>query len=80
MMENQQSLLTPYDIYDTLNHIIYGNINNNRFTGRGQSIFLPIDNSKRDCNFFDKDDEEEGLCKCVPNDKYEKFVFYKNLS
>ena len=80
VMENQQSLLTPYDIYDTLNHIIYGNINNNRFTSRGQSIFLQIDNSQRNCNFFDKDDEEEGLCKCIPNDKYEKFVFYKNLS
>ena len=77
VMENQQSLTTPYDIYNTLNHIIYGTTHNNRFTIRGESVFLQMDNLKRDCNFFDQDDEEKGLCKCVSNDKYEKFVYYK---
>jgi len=76
VMENQQSIITPYDIYNTLIHILYGEKPNNKFTPRGNSIFMSIDNSKRDCNFFDQDNEEKGLCKCVPNSKYEKFVYY----
>jgi hypothetical protein len=37
---------------------------------------MKIDNSVRNCQFFDEDDEESGLCKCVPNEMYEKFIYY----
>ena len=76
IMENQQSIVTPYDIYNTLVHIIYGNVPNTLYTRRGTSFFFKMNNSVRNCQFFDKDNEEEGLCKCVPNEKYEKFVYY----
>ena len=76
VMENQQSIITPYDIYDTLVHIIYGDLNNNLFTNRGTSFFMKINNLYRNCKFFDEDNEEKGLCKCVPNAKYDKFVYY----
>ena len=76
VMENQQSIITPYDIYNTLVHIIYGDLNNNLFTNRGKSVFMKINNSVRNCKFFDEDNEEKGLCKCVPNAEYDKFVYY----
>ena len=79
VMINQQSIITPYDVYDTMVHIIGGNGKNNKiFSLKGKSVFMEIDNSVRNCNFFDQDDEEKGLCRCVPNDKYEKFVYYDN--
>ena len=78
IIENQQSLITPYDIYDTLIHIIYGDIYDQKYTIRGASLFMKIDNTKRDCSFFDQDDEEKGLCKCTLNANYEKFLYYKN--
>ena len=79
VMINQQSIITPYDVYDTMVHIIGGNENKNKiFSQKGKSVFMEIDNSVRNCNFFDQDDEEKGLCRCVPNDKYEKFVYYDN--
>ena len=76
LMENQQSIITPYDVYNTLIHILYADSGESLYTKRGKSIFKEIDNSNRDCNFFDQDNEEKGLCKCVPNSKYEKFVYY----
>lgn len=76
LMENQQSIVTPYDIYNTLIHIMYGDLQNNLYTKRGTSFFMKIDNSVRNCQFFDEDDEESGLCKCVPNEMYEKFIYY----
>ena len=75
-LENQQSLITPYDIHDTLMHMIYGNHINKFFSNKGKSVFWKIDNSGRTCDFFDQDDEEKGLCRCVLNSKYEKFVYY----
>ena len=78
VMENQQSIITPYDIHNTMAHIIYGHVNNKIFSDKGKSVFQEIDNSIRSCNFFDQDDEEKGLCRCVPNSKYEKFVYYND--
>ena len=78
IMENQQSLITPYDIYNTLIHIIYGDINDFKYNQKGASLFMKIDNTKRDCTHFDQDNEEKGLCRCTPNSKYEKFIYYKN--
>ena len=77
VMINQQSIITPYDIHDTMMHIIngYGNAFP-MFSTKGRSVFMEIDNSVRDCNFFDQDIEEKGVCRCVPNNKYEKFVYY----
>ena len=77
-LENQQSLITPYDIHDTLMHMIYGNHINKFFSKKGKSVFWKIDNAGRTCDFFDQDDEEKGLCRCIPNSKYEKFVYYDN--
>ena len=78
IMINQQSIITPYDIHDTMIHLIAGKISVNCFSRKGKSVFMEIDNSERNCNFFDQDDEEKGLCRCVPNNKYEKFVYYDN--
>ena len=79
IMINQQSIITPYDIHDTMIHLISGDkISANIFSRKGKSVFMEIDNSERNCNFFDQDDEEKGLCRCVPNNKYEKFVYYDN--
>ena len=79
IMINQQSIITPYDIHDTMIHLISGDkISVNIFSRKGKSVFMEIDNSERNCNFFDQDDEEKGLCRCVPNNKYEKFVYYDN--
>ena len=79
IMKNQQSLLTPYDIHDTLVHILYGDNNTGLYSSKGKSVFMNINNSKRDCNYFDQDFEEKGLCRCVPNEKYEKFIYYNNV-
>ena len=78
VMINQQSIITPYDIHDTMIHLIAGKISANIFSRKGKSVFMEIDNLERNCNFFDQDDEEKGLCRCVPNNKYEKFVYYDN--
>jgi hypothetical protein len=78
VMENQQSIITPYDIHNTMAHIIYGHVNNKIFSDKGKSVFQEIDNSIRSCNFFDQDEEEKGLCRCVQNSKYEKFVYYND--
>ena len=77
-MENQQSLVTPYDIHGTLMHIIYGNKIHINLLSKEKSVFMKIDNSVRSCDFFDQDNEEKGLCRCIPNSKYEKFVYYEN--
>ena len=78
VMINQQSIITPYDIHNTLIHIITGNKDRNTINDRGTSIFMEINNSERNCNFFDQDTEEKGLCRCIPNNKYEKFIYYDN--
>ena len=77
-MENQQSLVTPYDIHGTLMHIIYGNKIHINLLSKEKSVFMEINNSERSCDFFDQDNEEKGLCRCIPNSKYEKFVYYEN--
>ena len=76
--ENQQSLVTPYDIHDTMIHIMNGNKLFINYSNKGRSVFTIINNSERSCNNFDQDDEEKGLCRCVPNNKYEKFIYYNN--
>ena len=76
-MENQQSLITPYDIHDTLMHIIHGDKSNKDFSMKGKSVFKKINYNERSCKFFDQDDEEKELCRCIPNSKYEKFVYYE---
>ena len=78
IMKNQQSILTPYDIHDTLIHILYGDNITNLYSNKGKSVFMHIDNSKRDCSYFDQDIDEKGLCRCVPNEKYERFIYYNN--
>ena len=76
-MENQQSLITPYDIHDTLMHIIHGDKFNKDFSMKGKSVFKKINYNERSCKFFDQDNEEKELCRCIPNSKYEKFVYYE---
>ena len=43
-MENQQSLITPYDIHDTMIHIMNGNNNLRNYSNKGKSVFKKIDN------------------------------------
>ena len=61
---NQQILITPYDIHDTLIDIIYGKENlelNSRF---GKSLFREIKGMERNCNKYEELMEKD-ICRCI---------------
>ena len=61
---NQQRFITPYDIHDTLIHILFDNCN--YYSKSGQSIFLKIDGLKRKCENYHEDyDNMEKYCSCI---------------
>ena len=61
LINNQNILVTPYDIHDTMIHIVFGNNNttsNNTnimysVNNKGQSVFLKIDEYERICEKYD---------------------------
>ena len=70
LINNQQILVTPYDIHDTMMHIIYGNnIGENikkaySVNNKGNSVFNYIDPKERNCQKYD-DDFDEDFCGCI---------------
>ena len=69
IINNQQTLITPFDIYYTLRHIIYGNnYKNNLFTeqnNEGESLFKYINPKERICSKY----LNFSGCKCINNKK-----------
>ena len=62
LINNQNTLVTPYDIHDTMIHIVFGNNNitsNNTnimysVNNKGKSVFLKIDEYERICEKYDE--------------------------
>ena len=69
LLNNQQTLVTPYDIHDTMIHIVFGNSNNNNINiysanNKGKSVLLEIDPNERVCEKYD-DWINENFCCCL---------------
>ena len=56
--------MTPYDIFDTLIHILYGYIESKVYTRNnlGQSMLLHLNSKKRTCKTWPE--IREDLCRC----------------
>ena len=69
LLNNQQVMLTPYDIHDTMIHILYGNKNKEKLKGKyssdnkGNSVFNYIEPKERNCNKYD-DWYNNNFCGC----------------
>ena len=66
LLLNQNKMITPYDIFNTLIHVIVGNEEYFKFEfqcDKGESLFNFIDESKRDCNFYEEL-RNNSFCKC----------------
>ena len=64
---NQQTLISPFDIHDTLIHIIFGNntsYNKEVYSHYGKSLLLKIKGKSRDCSKWKKFFMLEGGCLC----------------
>ena len=65
--KNQQTLITPFDIYYTIRHIIYGNNYKNNLSKKrhneGESLFKYINSKKRNCKKY----KQMHDCKCILN-------------
>ena len=59
VLKNQQILVTPYDIHDTLIHIVYGDNNDDSMqkvysqNNKGKSVLLTLDSNERICKKYD---------------------------
>ena len=59
MLKNQQIVVTPYDIHDTMIHMVYGENNNDDMkniyseNNKGKSVLLSIDYKERTCKKYD---------------------------
>ena len=64
IIDNQQKIVTPYDIHDTMLDVIgYGS--QSKYHSRfGQSIYKSINNKERDCLRY-KQDLEDKWCRCI---------------
>ena len=71
LLKNQQIMVTPYDIYDTMIHIAYGDNNNdikNKYSAdnKGESVLLEINENERNCKKYD-DWIDDKFCCCLGN-------------
>ena len=71
LLKNQGILVTPYDIHDTMIHIIYGDANNdskNKYSvnNKGKSVLLSINQDERSCKKYD-DWGKDDFCCCSDN-------------
>ena len=70
LYNNQQVFLTPYDIHDTMLHIIEGKGDLNKLkeifsaNDKGNSVFLEINENERNCDKYD-DWIEKSFCICL---------------
>ena len=64
LLFNQQTFITPYDIYDTLINIIYNeNSNITFYTGKGDSVLNSIKTKERNCKkYFEM---KKDFCRCI---------------
>ena len=73
LYKNQQSLVTSYDIHDTLIHIIFneGDQDKAPYSKNGNSLFYPINNKNRTCDnypeIFEKQSPGTLTCNCIKN-------------
>ena len=78
--ENQQTFLTPYDIFDTLSDIIFDEENMKVHTREdlGKSIFRKIDAKSRNCMKYTEWPLDE-MCHCrIPGQNYSTPIGYNN--
>ena len=78
--ENQQTLLTPYDIFDTLSDIIFDEENMKVHTrlNLGKSVFRKIDAKNRTCMKYTEWPLDE-MCHCrIPGQNYSTPIGYNN--
>ena len=78
--ENQQTLLTPYDIFDTLSDIIFDEENMDVHTrlDLGKSVFREIDAKNRTCMKYTEWPLDE-MCHCrIPGQNYSTPIGYTN--
>ena len=71
LFKNQQIMVTPYDIYNTMIHIVYGDDNNdikNKFSAdnKGKSVLFEINGNERNCQKYD-DWSNNNFCCCIDN-------------
>jgi hypothetical protein len=75
LLKNQDIMITPYDIHDTMIHIIYGEKNTfviNKdddkrgysVNNKGASMFKNFDDKNRNCEKYKDDWKEKTFCKC----------------
>ena len=75
LLKNQQIMVTPYDIHDTMIHIIYGDDNSHLLSkdrdkkgfsvkNKGNSMFKNFDNNDRQCQKYKDDWKDKNFCKC----------------
>lgn len=67
-IENQQNLITLYDIHDTLIHIVIGQKSSKFYSRKGTSIFLMNKQNSRTCEDYSNFGNET-LCRCINNEK-----------
>lgn len=60
LKNNQQNFVTAYDIYYSINDVIYGDKNKEKYSDKGQSIFSAIEPKERKC----KKELYYTACKC----------------
>ena len=75
LLKNQDIMITPYDIHDTMIHIIYGDKNSLVMTkdgdkrgysvnNKGESMFKNFEAKDRNCEKYKDDWKETIFCKC----------------
>ena len=75
LLKNQNIMVTPYDIHDTMIHIIYGDKNALVMTkdgdkrgysvkNKGESMFKRVNGKGRNCEKYNDDWKEKKFCKC----------------
>ena len=64
--ENEQKVVTPYDIYNTLLDMI--GFNKTYFNNKGNSTLQKVDSKFKTGQFFDSEMREirKGYCTCIP--------------
>ena len=78
--ENQQTFLTPYDIFDTLSDIVFDEENMKVHTRNdlGKSVFRKIDAKNRTCMKYTEWPLDE-MCHCrIPGQNYSTPIGYNN--
>ena len=80
LKENMQTLLTPYDIHDTLSDIVFDEVNMNVHTREdlGYSVFRKIDAKNRTCMKYTEWPLDE-MCHCrIPGQNYSTPIGLEN--